>query len=375
MQIDKRASFRVSVSIALAIFLTQTAAADIGFNALNDVFTYNGFGTAAVARTDTNQAEFVNMGQNLGATENFDYRTDSKLGLQGTIAPTTWLSGTVQVLSEERFSDHISTDIEWAFVKLTPLPGLSLRGGQLALPTYLVSDSRNVGYANTWLRAPDEVYGQSSFDTYRGYDASYQYAIGKYTLTVGALAGSTSIDYLLAGLVADIDAHRLRGYNISLDTGDVTIRASRVTTDLDVMLMGPQIAALIYTFDSLGATYNHDNIVAQGEFIEKRTGTALAYNVNGWYALGGYRFGKWLPYGMYAGGMQPSEAGGAIKQYNRDTLSAGVRFDVTGSVDLKAQIDRVNAYATGSPYINFVDIQPDWNHKADVFSVAVDFVF
>jgi hypothetical protein len=375
MQIDKRAVIRASVFMALVTFLSQAAEADGGFNALSDMFTYNGFGTAAVARTDTNEAEFVNSGQNLGATENFDYRSDSKLGLQGTVSPTTWLSGTVQVLSEERYSDHLSTDIEWAYAKVTPLAGLSVRAGQLALPTYLVSDSRNVGYANTWLRAPDEVYGQSSFDTYKGFDIAYQHAIGKYTLTVGALAGHTAIDYMLEGFDSIIYAHRLRGYNASLDTGDVTVRASRVTTDLDVMLMGPEIASLVYTFDSLGVTYNHGNVVAQGEFIEKRTGTAVAYNVNGWYVLGGYRFGKWLPYGIYAGGMQPSEAGGTDKQYNRDTLSAGLRYEVTGSVDVKAQFDRVKAYAAGSVYINFVDIQPDWDHKADVFSIAVDFVF
>lgn len=29
----------------------------------------------------------------------------------------------------------------------------------------LRSDARNVGYANTWLRAPDEVYGAAGFDS------------------------------------------------------------------------------------------------------------------------------------------------------------------------------------------------------------------
>jgi hypothetical protein len=91
-------------------------------SSFTDMFKCNGFGTAGVARSDTNEAEFVQSGQNLGATENFDWKTDSKLGLQGSVSPTSWLSGTVQMLSAERFSNHISTEIEWAFAKVAPLP-------------------------------------------------------------------------------------------------------------------------------------------------------------------------------------------------------------------------------------------------------------
>jgi len=83
----------------LALSLTVAAGSATAAGSVADMFSYNGFGTAGVARSDTNRAEYVSGNQMAGASENFDYKTDSKLGLQGTFSPTSWLSGTVQVLA------------------------------------------------------------------------------------------------------------------------------------------------------------------------------------------------------------------------------------------------------------------------------------
>ena len=114
---------------------------------LGNYFTYSGFGTAGLAHSDTNDAEWVQNFQTEGSNDNADYKTDSKLAIQGTVTPTQWLSGTAQLLTEQRFGPDFTTKFEWAFIKLKPLPGLSIRGGELELPTFLVSDTRNVGYA------------------------------------------------------------------------------------------------------------------------------------------------------------------------------------------------------------------------------------
>ncbi|MEA3109775.1 MAG: hypothetical protein QOI88_4380 [Gammaproteobacteria bacterium] len=371
---------KVFAATALAaVFLSHTAEADIGFNAIGDMFTYNGFGTAGVARSDTDGGEFVQEFQNLGAGKNFDWKTDSKLGLQGTFAPTTWLSGTIQGLSEERFFNHISTQIEWAYIKISPLNGLSFRGGKMALPAFLVSDSRNVGYANNWVRAPDEVYGPNQFDTFQGFDVAYRHAIGKYSVTVGALAGQTTpSDFMVyPGVVGVILGHELRGYNASVDLDLATIRVSRVTSAVAVLIDNAIIAkGLVYTFTSIGATYDHNNVVGQAEFIEKRTDGSIAYSFNGWYALGGYRLGKWLPYAIYASGERPGGAGGTVPELTRHTESVGVRLDWFKSVDFKAQLDHITGFGGGFPNNTpFVNVQPGFNNKANVLTLTADFVF
>jgi hypothetical protein len=373
MHIDKRSSFGVSVSMALALFLSQAAHADNGFNALSDMFTYSGFGTAGFAHSDTSDAEWVQNIQSVGSSDNFDYKTDSKLAVQGTVTPTQWLSGTAQVLTEQRFGPAFTTKFEWAFIKVKPLPGLSIRGGELELPTFLVSDTRNVGYANTWLRAPDEVYGEAGFDTYNGYDVTYQHAVGPYTLSVNALAGAAVTNLQLTGTAAVLHGHELRGYNATLDMGTIIVRAGRVTTGFTVSL-GPYILARgTYSFDSVGATYDNSKLLIQGEFIERRTNSP-AFNVNGMYLLGGYHLGKWMPYGIYAAGQSlgGGSATGFVHSVSKHTVSAGVRLDWFQNVDFKAQVDHVTGTVNGEPFTN---VQPAFGNSANVVSLAVDFVF
>jgi hypothetical protein len=359
----------------IALPLACAAGSAIAAGSLGDMFSYSGFGTAGVLHTDASGAEYVQTGQSSGATNDLDFKTDSKLGLQATFTPTQWLSGTAQVLAEERFDDSLAPKFEWAFVKIKPMSGLSVRAGEMAVPSFLVSDSRNVGYANTWLRAPDEVYGQSTFDVYTGADVTYQHSLGSYTLTVDALAGHTKADFLLGpDYVAVINGHKLMGYSANLDAGVATLRYSYVKTNIDADIGGVTAARLVYTFSSIGATFDRNDLLLQSEFIAKHT-QLTTYDVNGWYVLGGYHLGKWLPYAIYAAGQTPTgpnPPGPPEPNESKHTISAGLRADLIKSVDFKVQIDRESTYANGSPFIN---VQPNFAGHAFVYSFAVDFVF
>jgi hypothetical protein len=373
MPIQRRSPLRVCFSLAVVLSLSHTAEADNGFNALSDMFTYNGFGTVGIARSDTDQAIWVQNIQTYGATkENFDYRTDSKLAVQGTVTPTEWLSGTAQALTEERYGPAMTTQFEWAFLKVQPLPGLSVRGGRMELPTFLISDTRNVGYANLWLRAPDEVYGQPLFDVYTGGDVTYQHAVGPYNLSFNALSGTSISETELApGVQRRVVGHKMLGYNATLDLNGITIRASRITTDRTAQDHGMTAPALSWTFDSVGVTYDLHNLVLQSEFIERRTSNP-AINVNGYYLLGGYRLGKWTPYGMYSVGETIGGADGTIPFASMHVVSVGGRFDAFKNVDFKAQIEHATAYQGGTPFENQT---PNFNNHGNIFSLVVDFVF
>jgi hypothetical protein len=373
MQFNRRAPFGVGASIPLLLLLSPTAEANNGFNALSDMFTYSGFGTLGVARSDTNQAEFVTANQMAGATENFDYKTDSKLGLQGTFAPMSWVSGTVQAVAEERDSNQISTQVEWAYLKVQPIADLSIRYGKMELPLFLVSDSRNVGYTTTWLRAPDPVYGEALFDTYEGGDISYQLQLGKYWVTAHALVGAPSPVGQLAGRGVEqiFTGHDMYGYDVTADLDIVTVRASILELDYRTYSDGAFNQEGKYHFYSVGVAYDRGNLIAQAEFIELRTGDPTDA-VNGWYVMGGYRLNKWVPYLIYSTSHQNQAAGGTVPEMNGPTESVGVRLDVFKSIDLKAQFDHAKAFDYGTPFIN---TQPSFNNKANIFSVAVDFVF
>jgi len=373
MQIDKRAPFGIALSMVLVLLLSRTAEADNGFNAPSDMFSYSGFGTAGVARSDTNRAEYVTGNQMDGATENFDYKTDSKLGLQGTFAPTPWLSGTVQALAEVRDSPDFTTQIEWAYLKLQPIENLSIRYGKLELPLFLVSDSRNVGYSTIWLRAPGAVYGEAVFDTYEGGDIAYTQKLGKYSVTAHALLGAPDSMAQLAGPgVAQIfTGHHMLGYDVTADLDILTVRASLLDLDYGTYTGSTLNQDGKYHFYSYGVAYDRNNIIAQTEFIELRTGDPTD-DINGWYVMGGYRLGKVVPYVIYANSHQNQAAGGSVPEMNGPTESVGVRLDLFRSVDFKAQFDHAKAFDYGTPFIN---IQPGFNNKANIFSLVADFVF
>ena len=354
-------------SLALA---TGTAMAG-GLTA--DMFTFGGFGTAGVAESSTDQAEYVTGNQMAGATRHLDYKTDSRLGLQGGFAPTQWLSATVQALAAERSSAQITTQLQWAYVKVQPIADLSIRGGKMRLPTFLISDSRDVGYANTWLRPPNSVYGEALYDTFEGGDITYKRSFGKYSLTVSAVVGAPNPVSQLSGPGStDIfTGHHMYGYSLTAESDVITLRASVLELTFRLYPADGPLEQGTYDFYDLGATYDRNNIMAQAEFIELRTGDPDD-NINGWYLMGGYRLGKWLPYVIYGANHKNQGANGAIPELNASTVSVGVRLDLFKSVDFKAQIDHAKALDYGSPFIN---VQPDFNNKANIFSLVADFVF
>ena len=366
-----------AISVLLIGLATTTVHAD---GTLGDMFSFSGFGTAGVTRTDTDDAEYVPGGQVYGATRRPDFKLASNLGLQESVAPTQWLSATVQALAQQHFRDTLEPKLQWAFVKVKPFAGLSIRAGKMALPTFLVSDSRSIGFANNWIIAPNPVYAQATFDAYKGADVAYQYSLGSSSLTVSGLAGHTRTQL---GAMASLYGHTLRGFNASWDGNLGTVRLSHMQTQVDVSLAGRMLTDQPYSFNGIGGALDHDNVVLQGEFIERRVAGGAASNFNGWYALGGYRTGNWLPYGMYARGQRPAAiallpgfAGGAmampLAEMTDNTLSFGLRADLIKSVDFKIQFDHVHGAIAEVPFIN---AKPGFGNSTNVLSIAVDFVF
>jgi hypothetical protein len=349
----------------------------VASTALGDYVTFSGFGTLGEVVTDTDDdIQFVRDREAAGASRRPSFNVDSDLGLQLTAQPTKWLSGTVQTLTEQRSDINLSTEVEWAFVKLEPLDGLALRGGRMALPMFLISDTRYVGYANTWLRPPDEVYALALLDRFQGADLSYRLPIGSTSLSMSVLAGASSISS--PGL-PNVNVRDVNGVNAQWESEWVTLRAGRVTGKVQIPPSEDH-----YTFSDLGAVVDHNNIVAQAEYVMRRSEYAPgSVDANGWYLLGGYRFNAVLPYAIYANARSPGSSSFHL-QGDQSTVAAGVRWDAFKSAAIKFQVERVDTHDTigvsfvtpivSSP-IGLPPISAPVTRPVAVFSLAVDFVF
>jgi len=384
----------------------------------------SGFGTAAATYSDDSRAEFARPNQASGSAGDFNTGIDSNLGLQADYAVNEWLSLTAQGLVRKDAEEHFGAELSWAFAKFRISDDLSMRVGRVGLPIFMISDYRNVGYANTMLRPPSELYSQVPFNSVDGADITWRRDFGDTSLTTQFAAGTTK---------TPVSSFHARGKNILAlnlvaEHGPFTLRAghARVKVTIDDLpslntLVGslraagagyrmPQLASLASeiqadgdkgTFNSLGLAMDWNNIVLQGEFAKRKTDTYIN-DTTSWYVMGGYRIGKFLPYytrselkvdstiantvptacpaGFPAActpTLQQLRAGvsriavSGVGQGEQTTDTIGVRWDFHQSAALKLQIDRIKPTGNGL----FINVQPGFSGPVTVGAVALDFVF
>ncbi len=371
----------------------------------DSAFKFSGFGTVGIGVSDNSDSRYVNAGHLRGFTKKVSGEVDTRLGLQGTFKLDRTFSATAQLLTRQDRKGSWTPAVEWAFVKAQLTPQWSVRAGRMGTPYYAVSDFRDVGYANTWIRPPIDVYGQVPFRTHEGIDTSYQLSFDGGTVTTQALAGR-SIDRA-RGIRGDLTP--IWGLNsiIELDNG-LTLRVGHVQGDftVDSARLTPLVAFIRSVgaleladqlefkddkgaFTGIGLAYDQNDWIVNMEYT-KRHGETLISDTTSWFATLGYRFGPVAPYitvsqakvqsynitAQIPPPLAPTFAGlFAGQNIAQKTLALGVRWDAYRNIAVKAQIDRVSPDRFGlfEPNPNIANPVP--GQKINVFSVAVDFVF
>jgi len=346
--------------------------------------TVSGFGTMGVAKSDTDAAQFVRYNQAEGIGDHARIGLDTNLGLQASYAVDDRLSATVQVLSRKNTSPTFTTDLTWAFLKYKVSDELNVRVGRVALPIFMISDYQNVGYANTMMRPPVEMYAQAPIEAGDGIDFNYQHALGDTNLSAqGVLGVSRGKLFLVStGSVATYRAP-VHGISVSAEHGPLTVRAAWLGATMSSNDIAPintlvaTLGALGYgqlgqditvasgkkvSFAALGATLDWNNLLVQTEYGQRRARDKVYIpDTNSWYAMLGYRIGKVVPYYSHAVAKGAGSsvtlpasfpASGALSAVVRGALTApeqssdtlGLRWDFAKSVDLKLQLDRVHPH-------------------------------
>ena len=152
---------RALASCALLLFgLAHAQTSDLPAQPVGSpesIFSFSGFGTVGLAHSSEKRADFIaNDLQLRGAGRNgkWSAEVDSRIGVQLDAKFNSQLSAVLQVTSEQRYDGSYKPELEWANIKYQITPDLSVRAGRIVLPTFLLSDSRKVGYASPWVRPP-----------------------------------------------------------------------------------------------------------------------------------------------------------------------------------------------------------------------------
>lgn len=404
-----------SIAVLLAMVSPTACAADDNGSSM---FSFGGFGTLGLVHSSEHQADFTGSvfgPTGAGFSHDWSSDVDSQIAGQVTANFTSKLSAVVQVIAQQNYDDTYRPHVEWADIKYQFTPEFNLRVGRTVLPSFLVSDARNVGFANPWVRPPVEVYGLIPVTNSDGVDASYTLHIGAVVQTFTGSYGETDPNIPMRGTA---EAKREWVIADTIEYGATTLHLAYEETHLTVDYVGtlfdafrqfgPQGNAIANQYDQenkrlkflgLGAMYDPGRWFVMGEWGTVDFNSVFGRNT-AWYVTSGYRIAKFTPYLTYAqaksnnlsdpgltiSALPPSLAGPAMglnaglnsilsAKVVQSTVSAGARWDFVKNFDLKLQFDhtRIGAGSSGE----LTNLQPAFQlgSKVDLITVTVDFVF
>ncbi|WP_058542433.1 porin [Pseudomonas fluorescens] len=406
-----------TLALAVVTLYAGGASADTADTAM---FSLSSFGTVGIVHSSQKKADFTSSvfkPNGAGHSRNWSADVDSLIGAQLTATFTPQLSAVVQVISEQRYDNSYRPFVEWANIKYQFTPDFNARIGRTVLPTFLVSDTRKVGYTLPWVRAPMEVYSLMPISSSDGIDGSYRFHIDEITDTVQAHYGQT--DSRLPDGAGKALARNFWGITNTTEFGVLTTRITFMKADLTLEQFnslfdtfrefGAEGIAIADRYDSdhtpveffgVGASYDPGDWFVMSEWgrLDSRSGLG---RTSAWYISGGYRIEAFTPYVTYARSKTetevsspglstsalPPDLAGAAAQLNgalnsvlgsnegQQTLSLGVRWDFTKNMDAKLQYDHTRF--KGNSVGPLINPQPDFEPGGsfNVISLAVDFVF
>jgi predicted porin len=330
----------------------------------------SGFGSLYGTVTNTDDTEYRgSLVSYRGAGESLDIGTDSRLGIQGVASFANDLSVTSQVVARRSATKDFDPRVEWLYAQYAGLPGLELRLGRVALPAFMISESRQVGYATTTLRVAPYVYGLLPIESVDGAQANYRHTLGDAVVSAQLSAGNSRVNLLLPGATTpnEIKADELVSLNGIVEWGNWTARIGRVRSKVDLVLF-PKFTD---TFDGYGVQYDNGKAIVVAEYVRRKTEPRLL-DASAWYLTAGWRFGALTPYAMLSHYASKTALGppGTPVAPAIDGHSVGLRYDVARNVALKADLSRLD---TGHPTI-FTTVLPT-QRKVTVMSAGLDFIF
>ena len=398
-------------------------------------YSFNGFATLGAVYSDEDQADFVSswllQPNGAGHTSEWHAGVDSKLGGQLDIQFNTAFSAVLQVVVQRQEDNAWTPEIEWANIKYQFNDNLSLRLGRTVLQTFMVSDTRLVGYANPWIRGPQEVYQLNPLTNFDGLDLTYSQEFDSGRNIMQLNIGQSNRDIIRDGQIRarnglvlintfEVDFATLRlmymraKLDLSIEQSDLAFDAYATLGEALSFIPGQEAnaaqARAISTrylvedapteLYSVGIKLEPGNWLLMGEWGRVTETGALA-SVTAGYTTLAYHFAELMPFltlaevngdtpnepGLATTGMPPPLAA-EVNQLNQGlntllfqasaaqkSITAGLRWDFQPGAALKLQYQHIDIDRQSPGRLG--NIQPGFSPggTVNVFSTAIDLVF
>lgn len=338
----------------------------------NDALTVSGFGTLGAVMTHSNDLQFRRVGVEAPGTQSVDFAPDSVLGVQTNFRLGDSAEAVLQVISRESPKNNYVPRASLAFLSYSPSPESTLRMGRLRLPVFMLSDSIDINYAHPWVRPPVEVYGLSPFSDLDGIDFFFRKRINDVDVELHPYLGRSRIDIIQTG---HSSLSHLRGLNIGLSSGALTLHAGYARARLDMRWGDPFTSRLLdalhaapggeriiaemqgsdaaTSFTSAGFQWDGERWLLIGEYAARRA-AAFANSANGWHLTVGRHIGPFTPYLKFARNLQTrpiisdqfTVGQPALQRFNASrngaqrSFAAGLRWDLRRDAAFKMEFAR-----------------------------------
>ena len=349
---------------------------------------FDGFLTAGMTRLDDNDNKFLTPYQGITGDTRFD--VDSRFGLQISSDIAEDMSVVAQLLAAGD-NDNFNAIIEWAYVDYEFNEMVSVRGGKIKEPVFLISDYVEVGYAYPWIRPPAEVYSNNPLNTVNGVEFLIQYPVGKNVFSIQPYLGTNSEEIPGTNGAGSFEAVDIRGVDIKFTGRGYSMHASTLKTEVSTQgSLGAFSlnAAGDAMLTSAGFSLDMANFVVYAEWQDRDiSGSAegLFPDQDSSYATLGYRFGKWMPHVTFAtiDGKLPSVAPAPAFPYaKQDSVTYGLRYELNDSaaVKIEHQVVDVDSSLNSMTYQNFGLFDPSFSalgttEKIGITSFAIEVMF
>lgn len=363
----------------LALLLMGTSLTTFAEN-LSPNLKFNGFATATGGVVDDPMGgaylthAIDNSSSYAGYTKDPDFGLESLIGLQFDYRINDKTNVMTQIVAEG--NNTYNAKAEWAYIAYQMTDGLRVRGGHMALPTFMYSDTIKVGQSYPWVRLPAEAYYGVPVTSFDGIDLTYRQGMGDWNLNVNLLTGGST--------TARFKTKNSVGLNASIGNDSLTLRAGVIKTELVFPFTCPSVEIPITylqnfpiplppgstvnvnlpgacplditgantLFSNAGVLYDDGKWFFAGEFAQLII-DGWASDWNAGYVSVGHYFGKLLPFVLVS---KKDAFNGddctAIAPYcslssqyeEQTTYAIGARYALSDSVSIKGQIDHVGEF-------------------------------
>lgn len=389
----------VAVTLAAIAFALPASASE-------PEWQLNGFANLGVARSSFDDARYryhTTADADIGS--DISPRIDTLAGLQLRYRASDTLNLTAQLLVRDPPVSGSPVVLNWAYLGWQVADRTELKLGRIQLPFFMYSDTRNVRYAQPWVRPPGELY--SLVGNNEHHDGAYVrnlQALGSWSVATELFVGRSEDQNRNAALSGTYYGVALSAYNAQWTlramwlNGDSQVDAPQLAAVLEMLRQrAPGIAAdygyaTLHNagYHTIGLRYEDERWLLVGEVAGTRTGDTrmLAEDISA-YLTAARRFGAWQPYLSYA--LRRSDGVGpdsritdplaartvaavlAAQDYSQDTVSLGLRWDIALNLALKAQADRV--MPRDGAHGTFTQPLPSGRQHSNVLSLALNLVF